>query len=116
MGNKISNKVDDVIDNKQIKYVGFWKGYDSKWTEMPIEDSATCNQTNIINKITKLQKIANETQYRGYSCCRLCDFEYNGSKEYAIGKFVWPEGYLHYIEVHNVAIDEEFAKYVDKKI
>ena len=81
---------------------------------MPIKNSATFDQTNIINKIKKIQEIANKTHYRGFSYCRLCNKTNNGAIEYAIDNFVWPEGYLHYVKEHNVAVDKEFAEYVNK--
>ena len=102
------------------KYVGFWKSTDGnpndKFTEMPIENSATYDQTSIIKKIRKLEKKAHCEHYRGYSQCRLCDKYNNGSKEYSIGCFVWPEGYIHYLEEHNVAVDEKFAKYAKSRM
>ena len=72
------------------------------------------DQKDIIKKIEKIQKVAHEKHYRGYSECRVCWYERNGSKEYFIDYFVWPEGYIHYLKDHNVAVDKEFGEYVDK--
>ena len=45
--------------------------------------------------------------YRGFSSCRLCGCS-NGSREYRFGKFVWPEGFRHYITMHNVKPTDAF--------
>lgn len=50
-------------------------------------------------------------QWRGWSTCRICD-EPNGSKEYVLGGFAWPQGYRHYLDKHNVEPDPEFSQFV----
>lgn len=95
----------------RVKFIGFWKGH-GNWP-MPVKNSAKFDQTKIINKIKEIQKIGRVINYRGHSGCRLCG-KMNGSKEYAIDHYVWPEGYLHYLKDHNVAVDKEFGEYVNK--
>lgn len=46
--------------------------------------------------------------YRGWSSCRICGCR-NGNKELTYGGYTWPEGYLHYVEQHNVQPSEGFA-------
>lgn len=60
--------------------------------------------------------------YRGSSYCRICasDKQYDkvnnkillsmGSRQYVLNGWEWPEGYLHYIEVHNVMPSKEWLK------
>ena len=109
LGSNITGKI---LKNtmSSVKFVGFWKGCD-KWTQMPVANSSTTDQREIISKIKLVQKFAKKTSYRGLSPCRICH-DYNGSEEYAIDGFVWPSGYIHYLKKHNVAIDEEFSSYV----
>ena len=63
----------------------------------------------------KLKDLNKFTSYRGLSNCRLCH-KVNGSKEYKISfkkkVLVWPFGYKHYIEIHNVKPSEEFYKII----
>lgn len=103
-----------MTQNNQNKYIGFWRDGSKQWTKMPIENSAVKDQSVIIEKIKLLQKLAEMSAYRGYSYCRICD-KSNGCQEYDLDNYVWPEGYLHYLEHHNVAVDEEFEKYVNSK-
>ena len=61
--------------------------------------------------------------WMGYSWCRLCaetepprdpsehrlrDWECLGSTDRFDGKFVWPDGYSHYVETHGVKPPQEF--------
>lgn len=72
------------------------------------------------------------TAYRGWSACRCCDFGFKlindrwtdtpenreavtrslrvnmGNKEYRYNGWIWPEGFRHYIDIHNVVPCEEF--------
>jgi len=54
--------------------------------------------------------------FLGYDSCRFnCGVADSiiGSKEFTDGKFVWPESLVHYIEVHNVGLPEEFLQFVE---
>lgn len=103
-------------------FIGFWGDKRSNgenimpWDTMgrrplPKANSAKTDQTNIINAIKNVQQVARRTSYMGFSCCRICA-SHNGCEEYAIDNFVWPAGYVHYLEEHNVAVDKDFANYV----
>lgn len=49
--------------------------------------------------------------YRGYSPCRICEIS-NGCREYTFGSFRWPQGYIHYLDKHNVQPDPLFRKFI----
>ena len=55
----------------------------------------------------------NVEEYRGFSFCRICDFT-NGSREFKYKGFVWPDGFRHYIEEHNVKPSDEFIEMINK--
>jgi len=50
-------------------------------------------------------------QWRGYSGCRLCKI-HNGSMCLGDSVFVWPQGFAHYVEAHNVRPPKEFIDHV----
>lgn len=57
--------------------------------------------------------------YKGYSNCRFkCGIKDSdmGDADLTDGTFVWPEGFAHYLQVHNVRPDERFIDHVLKKI
>ena len=53
----------------------------------------------------------------GYSPCRLCDFEFNGTADFhdPVGMFYWPEGYAHYVEFHDVKPPQDLIDYMLNK-
>jgi hypothetical protein len=55
-------------------------------------------------------------QYRGYSWCRICGFEDNGSAEFTDGTYIWPTGLAHYVDKHSVRLPAEFLAHVDAQI
>ena len=49
--------------------------------------------------------------YRGYSWCRFgcgASGQEMGCREYTDGKWVWPEGLVHYVRFHSVMLPEDF--------
>lgn len=66
-------------------------------------------------------RMPSEVHYRGFSSCRLCDKQDNGTYEHTLAEWTdsekrptiaWPEGYEHYIEAHNVVPSREFYELV----
>lgn len=49
--------------------------------------------------------------YLGYSPCRLCENEHNGTTELMSETYVWPEGYAHYVEQHGVKPPQDFINH-----
>jgi hypothetical protein len=57
-------------------------------------------------------------QWRGLSHCRFAcgiDSQYMGSRCLTDGSWVWPEGLVHYVEVHHVRLPEEFIQEVQQR-
>lgn len=50
------------------------------------------------------------TQYRGFSWCRVCNFESKlmGSTDLTDGVWLWPAGLSHYLRNHSVGLPESF--------
>jgi len=108
------------------KYVGFWKqsmnyqpspfdrlfmNENEGCSDFPIENSSSIDNTELVNKLLKIEELSEKVGYYGCSECRICKCK-NGCLEYINGKFVWPEDYSHYLKYHNVAIDEEFKNFI----
>lgn len=49
--------------------------------------------------------------YDGWSNCRFCH-RTNGATCLSDGVYIWPEGYAHYLEKHNVVPPQEFIVHV----
>ncbi len=93
-----------------IRLIGYWKSafemalphpinfVDSEWNQKEKND--------VIKHLKKSQFLPSVSA--GHSYCRLCNKKDNGNREKSDGKFVWPEGFLHYVEEHNVKPPKEF--------
>ncbi|TCI89987.1 hypothetical protein [Tenacibaculum sp. M341] len=99
-----------------IRLIGYWKSQfqmklphpinfiDSKW------DQTEKNKViAYIKNAPFLPAVAG-----GYSYCRLCNKEDNGCREQSDGYFIWSEGFLHYLEEHNVKPPKDFIDHCIK--
>jgi hypothetical protein len=77
------------------------------------------NKSEILTRLTKLEEKAKPNgfmRFMGHSHCRCCGINL-GSGEFTFGSvnerhWVWPEGYAHYIVVHNVQPSPAFLEEV----
>lgn len=53
-------------------------------------------------------------RWMGHSTCRICG-EMNGTQDLTDGTYVWPEGFGHYIELHDIRPPDEFVYHVLRK-
>lgn len=62
------------------------------------------------------REITTSRHFKGCSPCRCCDNERNGSGEFICtalkSEWVWPSGFRHYIEVHNVRPSVAFQEFI----
>lgn len=88
--------------------IGYWANYLDESLPTPMANTSREDQAEIITKLKSAMNNGYWQQYRGWSNCRLCG-KHNGSKELEIihgdVKYRIPEGYLHYLEDHQVAYD-----------
>jgi len=68
-------------------------------------------QAEFLAALATIEGRAKRSQYRGMSTCRLCK-HWNGSAEFRLGGWQWPEGFRHYVEKHNVLPSEAFREFV----
>lgn len=99
---------------------GFFKGERKDEQALPLaraRDKQWVGRRDFLDNLTKIQeskKVVCEA-LKGKSKCRCCQ-EPNGNYEYSwkVGQvtFVWPEGLMHYVEVHNVRVGLAFQDFV----
>eukprot|EP01113_Clastostelium_recurvatum_P030493 TRINITY_DN3709_c1_g1_i2.p1 TRINITY_DN3709_c1_g1~~TRINITY_DN3709_c1_g1_i2.p1 ORF type:complete len:316 (+),score=60.10 TRINITY_DN3709_c1_g1_i2:106-1053(+) len=111
------------VHESRSLYEGFWG---SAWGQPQKGDQPWEGQQDFLDKLTQLEKIVPTIQYRGFSWCRFvhdgCSCKKNGSREFQDKTgfnnkvpgwtVVWPEGFRHYIEAHNLRPTQEFIDYV----
>lgn len=88
---------------------GFWSPVNQPVPHaMPWEGKA-----EFLHRLAIVEDASNAVQYRGWSNCRVCHRE-NGSREFLTPGAVWPAGFRHYIEVHNVRPSKAFTNYIER--
>jgi hypothetical protein len=108
----------------QFKYIGFWAtnedpqlcSYAQKLIVLPwpghfVDPCWDRKERDLV--IDYLKKAPDVEHWRGNSWCRFKCVKYlEGYTDKGDGVFVWPEGFAHYVEKHNVRPPEEFVKHV----
>lgn len=92
---------------------GYWKGRVTPDLPMPIPDIAWAGRDAFLTRLDAVERIAPERHTKGFSLCRLCG-EANGSSEYRMGGWRWPEGLRHYLADHGVRPSADFEAFVDR--
>ena len=108
------------LTDNTTKKVGFWKETHNmgwfpgqhRFSSIPIPNSASSDQIVFLKKLAIVEKKAQSTYYLGASECRICK-KPNCSREFTYKGFVWPEGYVHYLRDHAVAVDPDFKRMVE---
>ena len=89
---------------------GFWYSEDEPHFPKPVEGSGKGQDKKMmLRALARAEGQAQARHYKGWSQCRICG-EYNGTITHSLNGWEWPEGYRHYIEKHDVAVDPGFAR------
>ncbi len=89
----------------------------SSWPWPKEHDQPFEGEADFIKKLRQIEEqlkkapIGHYDENDGYSICRICNSE-NGSGEYHLDKYSWPEGYRHYIEKHHVIPSKQFYSFI----
>jgi hypothetical protein len=96
-------------------YEGHWRhaaGEDSK-LPWPVPDPAWPGTAAFLRALDAAEAKAIVVDFMGISKCRLCG-RANGSSEFRLRRWGWPEGYRHYIADHQVRPSPEFERFVKR--
>lgn len=101
---------------KKLKVLGYWHNEENLNYPDP---ACFIDKTWLLEEKCKIIQYLNSgyvfVSAAGYSWCRFrCEEKYIGSSEQTDGVFVWPEGYVHYIQKHDVKPPREFINHVLK--
>jgi hypothetical protein len=96
------------------KQVGFWN--DSPFSTFPIPQDFVAPKWNANERDRVLRYLRGgekDTAYFGISWCRFeCGEHDMGCWDLTDGVWIWPEGFAHYLEKHDVKPPQEFVDYV----
>ena len=113
-------------ETKGQKHIGYWddsdfpgdpewhQTYQDKGRDLPrpqdfVDDAWDAAERAAVVQYLKAGEEA--IAWRGYSYCRMCEAS-PGTTCRTDGEWVWPEGFAHYVEVHNVRPPAEFVQKV----
>lgn len=109
---------------------GFWASHATTDSDgekgiplaMPVHTSAPwVGKRRFLRALAHMEETANSNNlivaYRGSSACRCCG-KLNGSSEFQVPfegdhAWHWPNGFSHYIEVHNVRPSQAFIDFIE---
>lgn len=100
----------EILDENGYIRVGFW--YSKREPELPkpiVDYYSPKLKAKVLDYLKGGRVFAG---YRGFSCCRVCDLNTNGSKDLTDDKYIWPEGLAHYIEEHDTQLPDEFIEHI----
>jgi hypothetical protein len=102
----------------RLREVGFWSPMPSQgWQELPLSSRPHPNE--FVDRFWSFEerekviayllagKVYNS--YYGHSVCRLCGLTDLGCKDLTDGVWVWPDGFVHYLQLHAVKPPQEFV-------
>ena len=108
-------------------HIGYWaqsgdpdadryeqQGFPLPWPADFVDDAWDANErARVVSFLKAAPKVEH---WRGSSSCRFgCDLN-NGSTDQGDNKYVWPEGFAHYVETHNVRPPAEFVEHVLRSV
>ncbi|KKN60310.1 hypothetical protein LCGC14_0533600 [marine sediment metagenome] len=96
--------------NLGLKALGYWKSGSEPNLPDPKDFIGTWDNEKIKRLVINYVKNAQATlHWKGWSECRFkCSSSDIGSSCLSDGTYVWPEGFYHYLEAHNVIPPIEF--------
>lgn len=100
---------------KDLKMIGYWWSKEEPHFPLPkhfITHSWNAKERSLV--INYLKQAEFYEGWMGESDCRICHSS-NGATDLSDGTYVFPEGFVHYIEAHGVKPDQEFIDYVIAK-
>lgn len=108
----------DRYGRADLRYLGFWRSKTETYVvELPNPAAFMDRGWDPAerDKLVAYLRLAPFVQhYMGSSYCRICGKHPLGSREHGDGAFVWPEGFVHYVDEHWVKPPEEFLAHVRK--
>ena len=97
----------------EFKMVGYWSS-SSKKDQYPDPKKLVDSHWDLKERLLVIDYLKSGREndsFRGFSMCRFCECM-NGSRDYTDGVYLWPEGFMHYLEIHSVKPDLDFINHV----
>jgi hypothetical protein len=98
--------------SRALVLIGYWRSdYDLNWPQVEDFIDEDWDLRARRDTVTYLRRASVARIFWGSSTCRICGVD-NGSAELTDGRFIWPEGFAHYVEAHGVRPPDLFVDHV----
>lgn len=105
-----------MTENRALRMIGYWYSEAEFWLPHAWSLVDLSWDSAIREAVAgHLDKGAVLHEWMGFSPCRLCDLQGNGSRDLYDGVYVWPEGLSHYVRDHKVRLPETFVQHALKQ-
>ena len=95
-----------------LELIGYWRNaFNLNWPDPRAFVDDSWDATARRDVVAYLRHGAVARTFWGASICRFCEAE-NGSIELTDDRFIWPEGFAHYVESHGVRPPFRFTEHV----
>lgn len=112
----------NILDSQNRVYIMYWqtakmkKDNNGKELPIPVEQNSWSEQRLFIYQLAQLEQKLLKRQSvfadNTHVHCLLCDAKNISQFNYAYNNFVWEEGLMHYIKVHNIKPPSKFMRFV----
>lgn len=113
----LKQMVPTATDKSIMLREGFWTDGTPDTAHLPkaVPSEPWPGQNLFLKALAYVEKCSDEHNYKGWSNCRCCGIK-NGSADFyrtRLGiKFIWPCGFSHYVEKHNIRPSLAFQDWV----
>lgn len=90
---------------------GYWRTHYAPELPLPVIDVPWGDRDAFLERLAAVERVADRWQSKGWSNCRVCGC-INGSAEYHLGGWGWPDGYAHYLRDHGVRPGSDFEVFI----
>lgn len=106
-----------------MQYERFWRATESEDSELPWPQPGPwwSGRETFLARLAAVETAAvleNDVEgeecvrlYLGFSLCRVCG-KLNGTLEYIVEHWIWPEGFHHYVLEHGVRPSPDFERFI----
>lgn len=94
-----------------VRIEGYWRASYAPELPMPVTDVDWPERTRFLVLLDEAEEASRKHYTKGMSKCRVCG-DMNGSVEYELGGWRWPEGFRHYLTEHGVRPTPDFEAFV----
>ena len=95
---------------------GYWRRTFDEASDLPWPESGAewLDRDAFLENLAWVESQAHAVALAGFSTCRVCGRP-NGTSEFWLDDWAWPEGFRHYVELHGIRPSARFEAMISKR-